>query len=438
MMHTRLAALSAVLLLNGVALAGHPSSSPAPYCPTPGVLQPMPSAPDGMAAPLGPGPAPAPSEATPDLSAQAPEAGGQPSASAAPGMFGDAFGRQLVTPLFAVITAPNGSTQILPLTRNGAQNPNVLTALGTAKNAALTANLFVGGSIGTIPAGTVLNPAQIQAVLNSLSKTTVNLPAGGNTVQTLLKITENESPVPTTRAYINYNYFNNAFHSLGTSDAGQINANQVLFGFERCFMDGNASFGMRLPFNEFSGGDGDSITAVGDLSIIFKYALLNDCDHGRVVSVGLVTTLPTGSTFAPDSLDSPSFRDWLFQPFVGALARLGDNAYVQGFTSFVLPTDPNDVTLFVADLGVGYFAYRNCDGGMLTSVVPTVELHANIPLNHQGALAQPTSFTDLIDVTAGATFGLGSRSTLGVAATIPVTGPRPFDFEGQVQFNVRF
>jgi hypothetical protein len=41
-------------------------------------------------------------------------------------------------------------------------------------------------------------------------------------------------------------------------------------------------------------------------------------------------------------------------------------------------------------------------------------------------------------LTGGVNVLLGMNSTLGVAVGTPVTGPRPFDVEAVVTFNVRF
>ena len=91
------------------------------------------------------------------------------------------------------------------------------------------------------------------------------------------------------------------------------------------------------------------------------------------------------------------------------------------------------------DLGVGYFLYRDqACSGWITSVAPTLEVHVNTPLNHRGMNSQPIGADDIVDFTFGARFGIGARSDLGAAASIPVTGPKPFDVEALVQFNYRF
>jgi hypothetical protein len=41
-------------------------------------------------------------------------------------------------------------------------------------------------------------------------------------------------------------------------------------------------------------------------------------------------------------------------------------------------------------------------------------------------------------LTFGATLELGTRATLGLGVSLPVTGPKPFDMEGLVQLNWLF
>jgi hypothetical protein len=135
-----------------------------------------------------------------------------------------------------------------------------------------------------------------------------------------------------------------------------------------------------------------------------------------------------------------SFHETTLQPFVGYRFGWGD-FFVHGFTSVDVPTDGNDVTMLFNDIGVGYYAYRNRDeDAIVRAIIPTFEVHVNTPLNHRGAL----NFNDLagtadtVDLTFGATFELGQRSTLAVAFVTPVTGPRPFDYEILAQLNIRF
>jgi hypothetical protein len=129
----------------------------------------------------------------------------------------------------------------------------------------------------------------------------------------------------------------------------------------------------------------------------------------------------------------------LLQPYVGYIWNSG-RFYAEGFTAVIVPSDARDVTLLTNDVGFGYRAYsdRNCDA-WLTELTPTLELHLTDPLNHRGLNGGGEfGFPDIFVLTSGAHIGVGKRSTLNVGFALPLTGPKPFDFEVIAQFNARF
>jgi hypothetical protein len=415
----------------GVALAGPPGS----YCPcpTPGTGNvapwqlgtPVPQGADGSGAGTGPG-AIGNGPST-DAFAQAPPAGGETAASAVPNMIGDLFGGvRAYTPIIANIANANGVIQPTQISRSAAVPQGIIPGVTS-----FTVDLFVNGT--RIPAGQTLSGAQV-AALQANSR----LPAGGSSILPLLKIVENESPAPQDRIYTSYNYYNDVDRRLNPAPS-QENVHRELVGFEKTFLNGDASIGFRLPFYELYGDDIGNRAVVGDLNIIFKYAAYNNRETGNIASVGLVVTAPTGADLQPAGIGAPNIHPTLFQPYVSGIYKLSKELYIQGFSSIDVPTDDRDVTLLSNDIGVGYFLYRDCSGDrLITAVVPTVELHVNTPLNHRGALSEPVGASDLVDMTFGASFGIGRDSYLTLAAGLPLTGPQPFSIEAQVLFNWRF
>ena len=262
------------------------------------------------------------------------------------------------------------------------------------------------------------------------------------------KIGDDESPQPLDRVYAAFNYYDRLGEAVNLrlgSDLHDIRVYRELFGVEKTFLDGDASVELRLPLDTLSSasgipGLGGSSTDVGDLTVVFKYALWQDRQAGDVFSAGLAVTAPTGPRSFAGSDTLTTFHDTTLQPFIGYLWRAGA-LYVHGFTAVDVPTDTNDVTMLYNDLGVGYYLYRSasCDR-LLTAVVPTFEVHVNTPLDHRGAfrLNDPAATPDVVDLTTGATLEFNRRSTLAAAFVTPVTGPRPFDFEVLVQLTWRF
>src|SRR5207245_6411457 len=112
------------------------------------------------------------------------------------------------------------------------------------------------------------------------------------------------------------------------ADIGLINVYRQIIGFEKTFLGGNASIGMRLPFNLLDARSGDTpglsgtFADIGDLTVILKALLWEDRDRGLLLSAGVAVTVPTG----PDSFAGvPSvvggLHNTLGQPYLGSLWR---------------------------------------------------------------------------------------------------------------------
>jgi hypothetical protein len=262
------------------------------------------------------------------------------------------------------------------------------------------------------------------------------------------KIADHESPAPLDRAYVAFNFFNDVSAATNRGLDSDVHGQRVYretFGLEKTLFDERASVGLRLPLNTLTGdsdipGLGGSSTDFGDLSIILKYAAWRSCESGDLVSVGLAVTAPTGPDAFAGSHQVTPLHSTTLQPFVGYIFNWGD-FYLHGFTSIDVPTDSRDVTILYDDVGVGYHLYRAADPDQwLTGVVPTFEVHVNTPLNHRGSLrpGDAAGTPDVVDLTLGTWLEFGDRAKLGAAVVAPVTGPRPFDVEAIVHFELRF
>jgi hypothetical protein len=290
------------------------------------------------------------------------------------------------------------------------------------------------------------------------------------------KIGDNDSPIPTDRVFFTYNYFDGLRGTPGSfpgqsssstvvgptnfnvtfpdfnfvfttnsntttstlapgSAIAQANLNREIFGFEKTFFDGYASFEVRVPIfqaaNESIAAGGFAGSDFGDVTTVFKFALIKQSD--AVFSVGLATTFPTGPAILSDT---GSFRDVLFQPFFGFYRSYGD-FFVEGITSVVLATSAQDPTLLFNDYAFGYTVYRGTDPRYPTSISPALEVHVSTPLgNHDESSSVFVS--NVVSLTGGLHFGFGPRSTMSFGCNVPLTGPRPYNAEALVQFNYRF
>jgi hypothetical protein len=261
------------------------------------------------------------------------------------------------------------------------------------------------------------------------------------------KIAEDQNPAPQDRVFVDFNYYNNVNHAVdvaGDVPFRDINVYRETFGFEKTFLDGDASLGLRLPLDTLDAssdlpGLGEDRTAVGDLSVILKGVLCRDCQSGSLLSAGVAATFPTGKrSFAGGDIFTP-VHDTILTPYLAYLWKQ-DQWYVQGFESIDIPTG-HDVTLLHSDVQIGYYLLQEKDpDALLSAVIPLFEVHVTDPLDHRGILhtLDPLGTDDFIDLTMGVTLELKHRATLALGVVTPVTGPKPFDVEALVQFNIFF
>lgn len=248
-----------------------------------------------------------------------------------------------------------------------------------------------------------------------------------------ITITDNDSPRPTDRVYFNYGYYDGMNAQLNPG-VGNITQNRPMIGFEKTFLDKNASIGMRLPFIQLNGPPGAGADAVGDLSILTKYAFINN-PNGNVVSAGMILTLPTGPNggLLCDGTSVP--HSVLFQPWAG-FVHVFDRAYVQGITAIIVPTDSRDITLFAHSLGMGYWLYRADGDRMLRGIIPVAEVHIRTPLDHRDRDGV-VFMQDQVNVTGGLHLRF-PRATFGGAVCVPTLAPRPWNVEAIANFTYWF
>jgi hypothetical protein len=267
-----------------------------------------------------------------------------------------------------------------------------------------------------------------------------------NAVRGAFRIGENESPRPTDRIYVAYNYFHDVNQGIRVAGQERLDIHRQTLGVEKTFLNGDASIGLRLPFLQLLGPTNVDRQTVGDLTMILKFALINNPIQdvgasgllgGEVLSTGLVVTAPTGGS-ATFSADDPKVHPAVIQPFVGAIMPMG-RWYWQTFQSFAFPTDSRDTTFYLGSFQAGYLLYRDTTGTRtVRAITPVAELHINTPLNNRGILRLPIGQADVVSLTTGLSVGLGSRSMLNTGVNVPLTGPKPYAVEAMVHLNFQF
>jgi hypothetical protein len=252
-----------------------------------------------------------------------------------------------------------------------------------------------------------------------------------------LKPTDNDGPRPQDRAFFSYNHYAGVNESVNPPGSPSIHLNREIIGLETT-LGSDASIAARLPFLQAGGSPEIEGHEVGDLTVVGKYALLNDPATGNAVTLGLAVTLPTGDrndslAVLDDGTRAP--RAVFVQPWAGA-AWAGGDLFAQGITALVLPTDPVYPAVWFNSVGVGYWLYRNASDALVQGVAPVAELHVNTPLTNRGA-DQLIFFRDQVNLTGGV-YVQFPRLTLGGAVCVPLAGPRPYDYEAMVSLNFQF
>src|SRR5207245_7210910 len=141
------------------------------------------------------------------------------------------------------------------------------------------------------------------------------------------------------------------------ADIGTINVYRQVIGFEKTFFGGNASIGMRLPFNLLYAPSGNTpglsgtFADIGDLTVILKAVIWEDRERGLLFSGGLAVTAPTGpDSFASVDSVSGAFHNTIIHPYVRSSWTL-HNLFVHAFLELDIPTDSNDATFASDDHG---------------------------------------------------------------------------------------
>jgi hypothetical protein len=261
-----------------------------------------------------------------------------------------------------------------------------------------------------------------------------------------IKIAEGDSPRPEDRFYYLLSFYGGVTINPA---APPLDVGRHVLGFEKTLFGSNFSVGMRLPIFSFGGDPSYDNAFIGDISIITKYALVNNRETGNVLSVGLSVTVPSGGFPTLQTVASPVLpggpfieprdRAVTLQPYVGYVYNLLPRIFIQGFHSVAVPTDSNEPTFMANDLGLGLWLYRNPDGVLFRGVAPVCEIHVNTPFNHRdmtGLGVGQTVMIDSVTLTTGLSIML-PRSVLGGAVGIPL-GNAQNRIEAVVSYSLRF
>lgn len=277
-----------------------------------------------------------------------------------------------------------------------------------------------------------------------------NNPTGGYFSPRGFKIADNMNVEPVDRVYASFNYFANVNKEINVRERSQIDRVTIyhqLYGLEKTFFDRWTSIGLRLPVNTLTLESQTATqydrtsTSFQNLSIYLKSKIIEG-ENGDMLVGGLALDTPTGpSTFAgfPGIVGENTFE---IQPFIGYIKKsANESLYLQGLYSIGIPMNSQMPTVMFIDNQLGYYLYRSQDrSSFLSAIVPSYELHLNIPVNHSNwDISDPYGYGFICNMTWGVNMLFADyRGVLTMGYATPVSGPRPFDGEFLLQFNWRF
>lgn len=265
------------------------------------------------------------------------------------------------------------------------------------------------------------------------------------------KVADNNSPIPRTRVFASYQFFNgydsvNSFNNAN-DDAADLQVYKL--GFEKTVFDGNGSLEFILPMlqtvSPVNRPTGAPIAdELGRIAFGYKQVLTET--DGVLFSAGLRVEAPTEDDilFGGGQID---MAEWQLQPWFGFIAQGENDTFLhcfisgrysgsdfetmfeefeevidEGFEDFGGVGSTEAQHLFMVDVGVGKWIHlSNCP---VKAIVPTLELHymhassADSPFGLSGTIFGDN--VDVLNLTAGATAYVGDRSTIQVGLGIPL------------------
>ncbi len=129
-----------------------------------------------------------------------------------------------------------------------------------------------------------------------------------------LRVAENNAPRPADRIFLSYNYYANLTIEGGVSSgetSGGINDQRDPIGFEKTFLGGDVSFGMRVPFQVLTGAEPS-------------------------VAFGVKVRSYFGGHGDPNQALTHYSRDWMIMPYVAMPFVFGMPGQPPGGQQFVI------------------------------------------------------------------------------------------------------
>ncbi len=310
------------------------------------------------------------------------------------------------------------------------------------------------------------------------------MPVGGGDRR--VKLSENNSPFPTDRVFLNYNHFHNALRDVNNRE---LDLDRYTLGIEKTFCDGWWSAELRLPFaygldsTQLVGTPStNSATEFGNLTLILKRAVLRNDRWAIGTGLALVTPTASDAVITGEGNALLVANDaYHLLPFVGVNFSPGERFWTQAFLQADFDANGNavlfagpattppgippgqgeppvrgvlqDQSLLFMDAAMGYWLFRDPSGCRLISgIAPILELHYSTTMQDGDIIATPRGDAiggfdlsgeqtaggpvtsrrlDVLNLTAALRFQIGARSQLTVAGVAPLRSGDDQQFDGE-------
>ena len=363
------------------------------------------------------------------------------------------------------VTAANGTVTI--------DSTNATLTTVTTQPADSEINNFSGSATGTVDSSSTFLLSQSFTFVGPDVQFTpdhlvlaISTPGGGDLLGRS-KISDNNSPIPRDRIFLDYNYFQNAALSSSGLDVQRFTP-----GFEKTFFNGNMSVEMRFPMGITLDNKlvADGVTDMhanefGDISVIFKALLWTD--YQTSFTAGMGVTAPTGADVSVDLANGTQLvrvrnESIHVKPYVAVLRQQG-NYFAQAFLIGDFDTNGNPVelnetgngladagtlqtqSLLQFDASVGAWLHRNASSrAYLNGLAATMEVHSTSSISNLDTInssmfqvVDPNSDFDIINMTFGAHAVFG-KTVVTAGYSVPVSSVQSFDGEFRTFVNRYF
>jgi len=295
-----------------------------------------------------------------------------------------------------------------------------------------------------------------------------NLPLAGSDRR--LKLTENISPLPVDRWFVNYNHFSQPLADINNNE---LDVDRVTLGLEKTVLNNAASVELRLPLIGGLSSTQDVRTLetqdaveFGNVTLTFK-GVLWQCGDEMAVTGGLGVNMPTGSSASVFdaggnqivSIDNQAVH---LLPFLAVYKKYSSRTWAIGIVQFDFDANGNefvfnngqnssvyqDQTMMFLDASVGHWFYENqCGCSWIQRAAVIGELHYATTLNDtdvaqagpvedSDVVRNPFNRLDILNGTAGLRFQLGRNYLLTTAAVFPLREREEAQFDSEIAILV--